>query len=102
MINHMRITVVLCFMGFLATPVWANQQAQPPSSDRPTPILTLEQVLAQVEQAHPLLQGSQTQKMVARGKLLKALGAFEPTLVNDWELEPPADRDWETPVPMSG
>ena len=33
------------------------------------------------------MQGSQTQKTVAAGKLLKALGQFEPNFVNDWELE---------------
>ncbi|MZH41959.1 MAG: TolC family protein [Nitrospinae bacterium] len=50
-------------------------------------ILTLQSVLKQVEENHPLLKGSQTEKMVASGKLLEALGKFEPTIVNDWELE---------------
>ncbi len=50
-------------------------------------ILTLESVLNRVEEGHPLLKGSQTEKMMASGKLLKALGEFEPTIVNDWELE---------------
>ncbi|MZH02054.1 MAG: TolC family protein [Nitrospinae bacterium] len=50
-------------------------------------ILTLQSVLSQVEENHPLLKGSQTEKMVASGKLLEALGEFEPTIVNDWELE---------------
>ncbi len=55
--------------------------------DPPKSILTLSSVLARVERGHPLLQGSQTQKTVAAGKLLKALGQFEPNFVNDWELE---------------
>ncbi len=50
-------------------------------------ILTLGAVLRLVEQSHPLLRGSQTEKLVASGKVLRALGAFEPQLVNDWELE---------------
>lgn len=50
-------------------------------------ILTLQSVLKRVEENHPLLKGSQTEKMVASGKLLEALGEFEPTIVNDWELE---------------
>jgi len=50
-------------------------------------LLTLQTVLNRVEESHPLLKKSQTEKMLASGKLLKALGAFEPTLVNDWELE---------------
>jgi len=49
--------------------------------------LSLEEVLAWVDRSHPLLKGSGTEKIVARGRLLRALGAFEPTLVNDWELE---------------
>lgn len=49
--------------------------------------LTLEEVLAWVDRSHPLLKGAGTEKIVARGRLLRALGAFEPTLVNDWELE---------------
>ena len=50
-------------------------------------ILTLQSVLTRVEEVRPLLKGSQTEKMVANGKLLKALGVFEPTIVNEWELE---------------
>jgi hypothetical protein len=57
-----------------------------PKSLPPIP-LTLDEVLAWVDRSHPLLKGTGTEKIVARGKLLKALGAFEPTLVNDYELE---------------
>jgi len=49
--------------------------------------LRLETVLSLVEAEHPLLHGSRTERLEAQGKLLKALGAFEPVLVNDWELE---------------
>ena len=49
--------------------------------------LSLNEVLAWVDRSHPLLQGAGTEKISARGKLLKALGAFEPSLVNDMELE---------------
>jgi len=49
--------------------------------------LSLEEVLARVDATHPLLQGAGTEKIVARGRLLRALGAFEPALVNDTELE---------------
>lgn len=48
---------------------------------------SLETVLSLVETQHPLLHGSRTEKLEAQGKLLKALGAFEPKLVNDFELE---------------
>ncbi len=49
--------------------------------------LTLDEVLVWVDRAHPLLKGAGTEKIVAKGKLLRALGAFEPTLVNDTEVE---------------
>jgi outer membrane protein TolC len=49
--------------------------------------LSLDRVLSLVEAENPLLHGSRTEKLEAQGKLLKALGAFEPVLVNDWELE---------------
>ncbi len=49
--------------------------------------LSLNEVLAWIDRSHPLLQGAGTEKVAARGKMLRALGAFEPTLVNDMELE---------------
>ena len=67
--------------------------AQEPKPDTPTldsspqPALTLKMVLSRVEEGHPLLRGTQTERQVASGKLLTALGQFEPNLVNDWELE---------------
>jgi len=55
--------------------------------DAATRPLRLETVLSLVETEHPLLHGSRTEKLEAQGKLLKALGAFEPILVNDLEVE---------------
>ncbi|MEO7858902.1 MAG: TolC family protein, partial [Nitrospirales bacterium] len=55
--------------------------------DAATRSLRLETVLSLVETQHPLLHGSRTEKLAAKGKLLKALGAFEPILVNDFEVE---------------
>ena len=49
--------------------------------------LSLNEVLAWIDRSHPLLQGAGTEKVSARGKMLRALGAFEPTLVNDMEME---------------
>lgn len=49
--------------------------------------LSLNEVLAWIDRSHPLLQGAGTEKIAARGKMLRALGAFEPTLVNDMETE---------------
>lgn len=48
---------------------------------------SLGELLSKIDRAHPLLRGAGAEKTIARGKMLKALGAFEPTLVNDTELE---------------
>ena len=56
-------------------------------AQKPTSTLSLDKVFNLVEEGHPLLNGSRTEKLKARGRLLKALGAFEPAFVNDWELE---------------
>jgi len=49
--------------------------------------LSLNEVHAWIDRSHPLLKGAGTEKTSARGKMLKALGAFEPVLVNDTEIE---------------
>ena len=54
--------------------------------------LSLNEVLAWIDRSHPLLKGAGTEKVSARGKMLKALGAFEPVLVNDTEIERFVDK----------
>lgn len=81
----------LVMVGMLAicpaTSLWARESTPTTVANSSPSMLTLQAVLTRVEEDHPLLRGSQTQKLVASGKLLKALGKFEPKLVNDWELE---------------
>ncbi len=73
--------------GWLA-PLSARAAADDPKVKPLPPIpLSLNEVLAWIDRSHPLLQGAGTEKVSARGKMLRALGAFEPTLVNDMELE---------------
>lgn len=48
---------------------------------------SLDEVHSWIDRTHPLLRGAGAEKTIAKGKMLKALGAFEPTLVNDTELE---------------
>ncbi|MEO8324292.1 MAG: TolC family protein [Nitrospirota bacterium] len=83
--------ILLCLsgiVGVLAPHLWAAPGPDTkPAPHQQTRSLHLETVLALVETHHPLLHGTRTEKMEAQGKLLKAMGAFEPTLVNDWELE---------------
>ncbi|HQR13014.1 MAG TPA: TolC family protein [Nitrospira sp.] len=54
--------------------------------------LSLNEVHAWIDRSHPLLKGAGTEKVSARGKMLKALGAFEPILVNDTEIERFVDK----------
>lgn len=64
------------------------QAAEPvPSKPLPPIPLSLDEVLAWVDRSHPLLKSAGTEKIVARGRMLRALGAFEPVLVNDAEVE---------------
>ena len=82
-----QIAVVAALIAFTINPLWAKQTVKLSSEKKSHSILTLQTVLDRVEKGHPLLQGSRTERMVANGKLLKALGQFEPKIVNDWELE---------------
>ena len=55
-------------------------------SDRTEP-LTITEVLARIELTHPLLRASGTERAQARAKILKALGAWEPTFKNVTEAD---------------
>src|SRR5262245_64365582 len=62
--------------------------AESPNKRELPPIpLSVDEIHAWIDRTHPLLKGAGTEKVMARGKMLKALGAFEPTVVNDTELE---------------
>lgn len=76
--------LVLCF-GLLA----GRTIAAEPSTKRELPPipLSIDEIHAWIDRTHPLLKGAGTEKVTARGRMLKALGAFEPTVVNDTELE---------------
>lgn len=58
-------------------------------ADRPVTAkpLTLDEVFTRIERSHPLLQGAGAERLIAKGRLLRALGAFEPAVVNDVEVE---------------
>jgi len=64
-------------------------QAKEMSASKPLPPIafSLEELHSRIDRTHPLLRGAGAEKTIARGQMLKALGAFEPTLVNDTELE---------------
>ncbi|ALA60670.1 TolC family protein [Nitrospira moscoviensis] len=86
----MKCPTVLAVIWLVTLPLMAS--AAPPVelvTAKPLPAipLSLDEIHAWVDRSHPLLKGAGTEKVLARGKMLKALGAFEPTLINDTELE---------------
>jgi outer membrane protein TolC len=90
----MKRFVLFAFFAILLAGLPAGWQATPAAAAddpkaRPLPPipLSLNEVLAWIDRSHPLLQSAGTEKVAARGKLLRALGTFEPQLVNDMELE---------------
>ena len=52
-----------------------------------TAALTIEEVLARIELTHPLLRATGLERAQARARILKALGAWEPKLKNDVEVD---------------
>ncbi|MBH0188081.1 MAG: TolC family protein [Nitrospira sp.] len=52
-----------------------------------TELLTISEVLARIELTHPLLRASGVERTQARAKILKALGAWEPTFKNRTEVD---------------
>ena len=78
------------FASLLVLPAvgYAGQAGEVPA-DQPLPPIpfSLDEVHVWIDRAHPLLRGAGAEKTIARGKILKALGAFDPNLVNDTELE---------------
>ncbi len=86
-ITHITLPLVLlAFLGLLASSNAAEPQ-NGKAKTLPAIPLSLEEVLTRIDSSHPLLKGAGAEKTVARGKLLRALGAFEPSMVNDMELE---------------
>ncbi|GKS66160.1 hypothetical protein YTPLAS72_34640 [Nitrospira sp.] len=49
--------------------------------------LTIDEVLARIELTHPLLRATGVERMQARAKILKALGAWEPKFHNFTEVD---------------
>lgn len=83
--HSLLIVLLLGMVGLWPRPASAGETIK--SKSLPPIPLSVEEVHAWIDRAHPLLRGAGTEKTMARGKMLKALGAFEPTLVNDTELE---------------
>ena len=85
MIALVLALVTLLPMTALAEPVIDSRAVQAQST-RTAP-LTIDEVLARIELTHPLLQATGAERTKARGKILKALAAWEPTFHNILEAE---------------
>jgi outer membrane protein TolC len=80
--------VVMSWLLLWPSVTYAGPPTESPAAKPLPPVpLSLDELHAWIDRTHPLLKGAGTEKVMARGKMLKALGAFEPTLVNDTEVE---------------
>ncbi|WP_455379455.1 TolC family protein [Petrachloros mirabilis] len=86
--HHLFIGTIVISFALSGLPVVASAAGDPPKTKSLPPIpLSVDEIHAWIDRSHPLLKGAGTEKLMARGKMLKALGAFEPTLINDTEVE---------------
>ena len=83
--RYLSVVLLLGMIGLCPLPAPAGETMK--SKSLPPIPLSVDEIHAWIDRAHPLLRGASTEKVMARGKMLKALGAFEPTLINDTELE---------------
>ncbi len=77
------VILILLPVTTLAEPVH-DSSALKAQSTRTEP-LTISEVLARIELTHPLLRAQGVERIQARAKILKALGAWEPTFKNRTE-----------------
>jgi hypothetical protein len=86
--NPRRYFPIVFLLGMIAMHPFSTSAEDTMKSKQLPPIpLSVEEIHAWIDRAHPLLRGASAEKTMARGKMLKALGTFEPNLVNDTELE---------------
>jgi len=74
------VVLILLPVTALAEPVSDSMTVQAQSTR--TEPLTISEVLARIELTHPLLRATGAERTKARAKILKALGAWEPTFKN--------------------
>jgi len=82
------LSFILGWLLLLPVVTYAGQAREMSAEQSLPPLpISLDELHAKIDRTHPLLRGAGAEKTIARGQMLKALGAFEPTLVNDTELE---------------
>ena len=85
MTAFLLVILILLPVTTLAAPVH-DSSALKAQSVR-TELLTISEVLARIELTHPLLRATGVERMQARAKILKALGAWEPKFQNRTEVD---------------
>ena len=86
--NFRHYLPVVILLGSIGLCSLTSSAGEPLKSKSLPPIpLSVEEIHSWIDRSHPLLRGAGTEKTMARGKMLKALGAFEPTVINDTEIE---------------
>ncbi|MDP3597738.1 MAG: hypothetical protein Q8S75_12160, partial [Nitrospirota bacterium] len=76
--HYLPVVLLLGSIGLCPFPTSAEEPMK--SKSLPPIPLSVDEIHAWIDRSHPLLRGAGTEKTMARGKMLKALGAFEPTL----------------------
>lgn len=90
----LRVGLVLGLcLSAISSPLKAAAAEMDSAKGLPAIPLSMDEIHAWIDRAHPLLKGAGTEKVMARGRMLKALGAFEPVLVNDTEIERFVSKD---------
>ena len=91
----LRLGLVCGALVLSATSVPFNAAAAEGDAAKGLPAipLSVDEIHAWIDRSHPLLKGAGTEKVMARGRMLKALGAFEPVLINDTEIERFVSKD---------
>lgn len=86
-LSRVTLSLAVALTSTLAVPCTSFAADAPPPKALPAIALSMDEMFAWIDRTHPLLKSAGTDRIAARGRLLKAMAAFEPTLVNDTEME---------------
>lgn len=90
---RLSLTLGVLVLSSISGPLNAHAADGDSAKGLPAIPLSVDEIHAWIDRSHPLLKGAGTEKVMARGRMLKALGAFEPVLINDTEIERFVSKD---------
>lgn len=90
---RLSLTLGVLVLSSISEPLNAHAADGDSAKGLPAIPLSVDEIHAWIDRSHPLLKGAGTEKVMARGRMLKALGAFEPVLINDTEIERFVSKD---------